>query len=182
MNLFEYSVLTAFFLLAMGAVLVLDRSSLNSLIRGFPRSQKLSILFLCAGLAWFTYRHVRNLSDADFGEYRMVIGLIAVFLCLASYVYIKDFLAVRALCILALFYSREVLDAAFLQEPNARLFLVSIIYLLIVASLYFGAWPYRMRDFLNWLFGTPSRSSKLGLGIATCGLILFGFSFTYMDL
>ncbi len=179
MNLFEYSLLTAAFLLAVGTVLAIDRSSLNSLLRKFPRSQKLSILFLSVGLAWFAFRHVKNLSDADFGEYRMLIGLIALFICVSSYVFVKDFLAVRALCILCLFYSRESLDAAFLQEPNARLFLVSIIYLLVVASLYFGAWPYRMRDFLNWLFDKPSRSSRFGMAIAGCGLILFCISFSY---
>ena len=182
MNLFEYSLLTAVFLLAVGTVLAIDRSSLNSLLRKFPRSQKLSILFLSIGMAWFVFRHVKNLSDADFGEYRFFIGMAALFICVFSYVVVRDFLAVRALCILCLFYSREALDAAFLQEPTTRLFLVSIIYFLIVASLYFGAWPYRMRDFLNWLFGKPSRSSKFGFAIVGCGLVLFGISFTYEGL
>ena len=182
MNLFEATILTAVFLLVAGTALAVDRSSLNSLIRKFPRSQKLSILFLSIGMAWFVFRHVKNLSDADFGEYRFFIGVIALLICVFSYVFVRDFLAVRALCILCLFYSREALDAAFLQEPNTRLFLVSIIYLLVVASLYFGAWPYRMRDFLNWLFGKPSRSSKFGFAIVACGLVLFGLSFTYMGL
>ena len=182
MNLFESTILTAVFLLVAGTALALDRSSLNSLIRKFPRSQKLSILFLSIGMAWFAFRHVKNLSDADFGEYRFFIGVIALVICVFSYVFVRDFLAVRALCILCLFYSREALDAAFLQEPNTRLSLVSIIYFLVVASLYFGAWPYRMRDFLNWLFGKPSRSSKFGFAIAGCGLVLFGISFTYMGL
>ena len=182
MNLFEYSILTAIFLLVAGTAFAVDRSTLNSLIRKFPRSQKLAILFLSIGMAWFAFRHVKNLSDADFGEHRILIGAIALLICVSSYVFVRDFLAVRALCILCLFYSREVLDAAFLQEPNARLFLVSIIYLLVVLSLYLGAWPYRTRDFLNWLFGNPSRSSKFGLAIAGCGLVLFGVSFTYVGL
>ena len=182
MNLFETTIVTAVFLLIAGTALAVDRSAINSLIRRFPRSQKLSVAFLSIGMAWFVFRHVNNLSEADFGEYRFYIGMAALFICVFSYVFVRDFLAVRALCILCLFYSREALDAAFLQEPNARLFLVSIIYLLIVASLYFGAWPYRMRDFLNWLFGKPPRSSRFGLAIVVCGLALFGISFTYMGL
>ena len=94
MNLFEYSVLTALLLVATGAILALDRPSLNSLIRKFPRSQKLSVAFLAIGLAWFLYRHVQNLSDADFGNYRVAIGLFAFFylvLHVASYVVVDQY-------------------------------------------------------------------------------------------
>jgi hypothetical protein len=182
MNLFVYSILTAVLLVAIGTAFAVNRSTINSWIQKFPRSQKLSVLFLSAGFAWFVLGHIKDLSAADFGEYKVLIGAVALFICVCSYIYVKDFLAVRALCILCLFYSREVLDAAFLKEPETRLFLVSIIYLLIVASLYFGAWPYRMRDFLNWLFCKPSASIIFGLILAGCGLLLFGISFTYMGL
>lgn len=182
MNLFEYSILTAVLLVSIGTVFAVNRSTTNSQIKKFPRSQKLSVLFLSAGLAWFVLGHIKDLSAADFGQYKALIGAVALFICVFSYVFVKDFLAVRALCILCLFYSREVLDAAFLKEPETRLFLVSIIYLLIVASLYFGAWPYRMRDFLKWLFCKPTASVIFGLIIVVCGLLLFGVSFTYMGL
>ena len=90
--------------------------------RNFPL---FCLLWVCPG----SLPDTLQLSEADFGEYRLYIGGIAIFIGVSSYVYVRDFLAVRALCILVLFYSREVLDAAFLQEPVTRLFLVSIIYL-----------------------------------------------------
>jgi hypothetical protein len=179
MELFELSILTSFLLFAVGFLFASGRGSIHSLIRGFPRSPKLSVFLLALGLSWFIARHVVGLSEADFGEYRWYIGGIAIFIGVSSYVFVQDFLAVRAFCILALLYSREVLDAAFLQEPTTRLFLVAIIYLLIVGALYFGAWPYRMRDFLDWLFDKPTRPTRFGWGILGCAGILFGLSFSY---
>ena len=75
------------------------------MVQKFPRSQKLSILLLALGLGWFLHRHVQNLSNADFGEYKVLIGGLASAVAVLSYLFVKDFLAVRALCILALFYS-----------------------------------------------------------------------------
>ena len=179
MELFGFSILTSLLLFAVGSLFASGRSSIYSLIRGFPRSSKLSVFLLALGLSWFIARHVMHLSEADFGEYRWYIGGIAIFIGVSSYVYVRDFLAVRALCILALFYSREVLDAAFLQEPLTRLFLVSIIYLLIVAALYFGAWPYKMRDFLDWLFDKSARPARFGWAMLGCAVVLLGLSFSY---
>ena len=68
------------------------------------------------------------------------------------------------------FIRREVLDAAFLKEPTSRLFLVGIIYLVIVAALYFGAWPYRMRDFLNSVFNNSYAARILGASLSLIGI------------
>ena len=179
MELFGYSILTSLILFVVGFLFASGRTSIYALIRGFPRSSKLSVILLALGLSWFIARHVVQLSEADFGEYRLYIGGIAIFIGVTSYVYVRDFLAVRALCILALFYSREVLDAAFLQEPATRLFLVSIIYLIIVAALYFGAWPYKMRDFLDWIFDKSVRPACLGWAVLGCAFVLLGLSFSY---
>tara|TARA_B100000945_G_scaffold305619_1_gene292271 strand:- start:78 stop:617 length:540 start_codon:yes stop_codon:yes gene_type:complete len=179
MNLFEYSLLSSALLLSLGTVFLLRQPVLNEMVQKFPRSQKLSILLLALGLGWFLHRHVQNLSDADFGEYKVLIGGLASAVAVLSYLFVKDFLAVRALCILALFYSREVLDSAFLQEPSTRLFLVSLIYVVILLSLYLGAWPFRLRDFFGWLFDKPTRASGLGGLVFGCGLILLALSFSY---
>ena len=90
----------------------------------------------------------------------------------------KDFLAVRSLSILCLFYAREVLDSAWLQDPPARLFLVTITYILIVSALYFGAWPYRFRDFFEWLAENSKRVQILSVLLSIIGLTMLALSFT----
>ena len=99
-------------------------------------------------LGWFLFRYVQNLSEADFGNYKRY-WFVAVFIYFGSFALVKDFLAVRSLSIICLFYSREVLDSAWLQDSPGRLLLLTITYFIIVAALYFGAW-FRFRDFI-WL-------------------------------
>jgi len=178
-NLTLYTVLTGIIACFSGCILISNSFKVKCLLKELLRSNKASIILLSIGLFWFQYHHVRNLGEADFGEYKLIIGLIAIFIAIASYFYINDFLSVRAFCIIMLFYAREALDSAFLQEPTARLFLVSAIYAIIVACLYFGAWPYRTRELLLWLFRERIRSMVLGYAFLFYGLLLVGVAITY---
>ena len=179
MNLTLYTVITGIIACFSGCILIINSIKVKCLLKELLRSNKASITLLSIGLFWFQYHHVRNLGEADFGEYKLIIGLIAIFIAIASYFYINDFLSVRAFCIIMLFYAREALDSAFLQEPTARLFLVSAIYAIIVACLYFGAWPYRTRELLLWLFRERIRSMVLGYAFLFYGLLLVGVAITY---
>ena len=109
----------------------------------------------------------------------MLIVVITVVLLGLSFKYLPDFLAVRGIATLVLFYAREALNAAFLQEPQSRLFLVSIVYVGIVAALYLAAWPYRLRDFLDWLYSVNLRPRVLGAALAGYGLLLGGVAVGY---
>ena len=179
MNLTLYTVLTGIIACFSGCILIINSIKVECLLKELLRSNKASIILLSIGLFWFQYHHVRNLGEADLGEYKLIIGLIGIFIAVASYFYINDFLSVRAFCIIMLFYAREALDSAFLQEPTARLFLVSAIYAIIVACLYFGAWPYRTRELLLWLFRERIRSIVLGYAFLFYGLLLVGVAITY---
>ena len=151
MSLFQYSFVTSLLLLTFGLTMWIRRSSICNDMLVFARSNKASVLLLTISLAWFLFRYVQNLSEADFGNYKLIIGMVAVFIYFGSFALVKDFLSVRSLSILCLFYAREVLDSAWLQDPPSRLLLVTTIYVIIVLALYFGAWPYRFRDFFEWL-------------------------------
>ena len=178
MNLVFFTLTTALLVGVLGLLCFFFQNKNNELST-ILRSSKITILFLGISLFWFLYRHVQSLGDADFGEYKVTIGLIAVLIAVSSYFFIKDFLAVRSICILLLFYAREVLDSAFLQEPITRLFLVSVVYFIIVLSIYFGTYPYRLRDFLNWLYNKSNRPKFLGSTLIFCSIILLAVSFTY---
>ena len=179
MNLVYFTLCTSGFLGLLGLFLTFKSFKAEEVIRKFLRSQKASILLLAIGLFWFLFHHVQNLGEADFGEYKFIIGLIGVFIAVSSYFFINDFLAVRALCILLLFYSRLALDSAFLQEPQSRLFLVTVIYFIVMCAIYFEAWPYRLRDFLNWLYGNSKRSILLGVSFICYSLVLLGAALSY---
>ena len=69
MTLFTSSFSTSIVLLALGLLFLVRRNDLNAFVINFPRSSKLSYIFITIGLLWFLYRHVSNLSEADFGNY-----------------------------------------------------------------------------------------------------------------
>ena len=178
MSLFQYSFVTSLLLLTFGLTMWIRRSSICNDMLVFARSNKASALLLTISLAWFLFRYVQNLSEADFGNYKLIIGMVAVFIYFGSFALVKDFLSVRSLSILCLFYAREVLDSAWLQDPPSRFLLVTTIYVIIVLALYFGAWPYRFRDFFEWLNIQEKRVKILATTITCIGLALLLVSFT----
>ncbi len=178
MNLFLFSVLTSLLLSTIGLICWLKKPKVCAGMLFFARSNKAAVILLSASLIWFIYRYVQNLSEADFGNYKLIIGLVAVFIYFGSFALVKDFLAVRALSIICMFYSREVLDSAWLQDSPNRVYLVSITYIIVVISLYFGAWPFKFRDFFVWLDRKKHGVKLLSLSFSMIGLSMLAVSFT----
>jgi hypothetical protein len=138
----------AIFLLLGTALLCLPARSLK-LLRGGMRSLIANWIFFAPALIWFLW-YINQLGEADFGQYKdfffvffAIVGLITLF-------HIRDFLAVRGVCILTLLGAHELLKAAYMEDDTSRLWMVSGIYLSIVIAIYWGALPYRFRDFLDW--------------------------------
>jgi hypothetical protein len=70
------------------------------------------------------------------------------------------------------------LDSAWLQDSPGRLLLVTITYVIIVAALYFGAWPFRFRDLFIWLDKNDYLVKLIAISFSAVGLILLAVSFT----
>ncbi len=66
-----------------------------------------------------------------------------------------------------------------MQLPQARLFLVTFVYVATVVSLILGATPYKLRDFFDLLYKVDSRPKRFGGLFAAYGLLLIGVAFTY---
>lgn len=165
-------------LLVKGAVMLIEPKYMQKTAFWFLRSQVASILLFGSGLAWFLW-HVLNLGVADFGEYRLILFAIFGAAGILSFFYVEDFLSVRGAAILILLLADVVLDTAYMQEPQSRLFLVGFVYFCIVLALYIGALPYRLRDMLTWIYNNRFRSRVLGAATALYGLILVSVAFLY---
>lgn len=122
----------------------------------FLRSEKAAYLLFGSAALWFVWI-LFNLGEADFGQYKFI--LIAIFggASILAFKHLPDFLSVRGLSALMLLFFRVALDSAFMQEPNSRLVMVTLAYIAIVAFIYFGCLPYRMRDFFEWLYAKNLR-------------------------
>jgi len=177
MSLFVSSLLPGLLLLLLGLPLALDYSTAKAAIKAFPRSAPVGHVVFSVAALWFLW-NILHLSNADFGEYRVWLligfGLVAAL----SFTCVPDFLGVRGVAALVLIGSGPFLESAYMKYDHpARLFMVSAVYLAIALSIWLGAQPWRLRDFLDWLFARPGRSRALGGFFAAYGLLLCGAAF-----
>lgn len=179
MSLLLATLLPGLLLLALGIPLLLNHTSFAALLKAMPRSTRATYLFFGAGSAWFLY-NIWHLSPADFGDYRKILFVGFAAVAIASFKCVPDFLAVRGLCALMLVAASPVLGAAYMEyEHPQRLFLVSLVFVGIALAIWLGAQPWRLRDFLNWMFARPSRTRGVGVALSAYGLLLAGLAFTY---
>jgi hypothetical protein len=178
MSLFFVTLLIGISLVVAGALLLWRLNTTAAVAQAFPRSEPAA--YLCMGLAsaWFL-AHVLTLSEADFGAYRHYLFLVFGAIAVLAFIHAREFLAVRGMAILVLLGANVVLDAAFMQAPASRLFLVAFVYLAILCALYLGMSPFRLRDFFSWLFATRGRSRLLGGALIGYGVLLNIVAFTY---
>ncbi len=178
MSLFIATLLPGILLLITGILLLWNNPAFERLAKKSLRSSPITFLLMGLGSAWFLYE-VTQLGAADFGHYRHILFILFFGIAFLSFIFVKDYLAVRGAVILVLMCARVLLDAAYMQEPAARLFMVSFVYLCIIIALYLGVVPYRVRDFFNWLFTRRSRTSGIGSFITLYGLLLCVVAFSY---
>jgi hypothetical protein len=76
---------------------------------------------------------------------------------LGMVIYVREFLAVRALGCLMLLAASPVLYAAYLQPQSSRLLLPILAYAWIIVGMYFIGMPFLMRDWVSWLTQQPAR-------------------------
>lgn len=179
MSLTVATLIPGLLLLALGVPLLLNHAGYAAVLKSFPRSKAAAYVFFSAGAAWFLYE-IWHLSPADFGEYRTYLfcGFAAV--AVLAFKCVPDFLAVRGLATLILMGAMPLLDAGFMNFEHAQIVLYKIaVYLAIAAAIWLGAQPWRLRDFLNWLFARPERTRRIGGVLAGYGLVVAVVAFTY---
>lgn len=138
----------------------------------FPRSLVLGRALLGVALVWCVWL----ILTMDLGEFAglrqpMVVG--AVVVGVLTWIFVEEFLAVRALAILFLLAADVLLSAAFLQPPASRLLLVFLAYAWIFGGLFCVGLPWLLRDILAWATRADWRLHfAAGAGIAYGGIVL----------
>jgi hypothetical protein len=179
MSLTLATLLPGLLLLVLGLPLVLGHTGYAAVLKAFPRSPFATFVLFGAGAAWFLYG-IWHLSPADFGDYRKILFCAFAAIAALSFKCVPDFLAVRGVCVLVLMAAMPLLDAAYMEyEKPQRLLMVSLVYLSLALAIWLGAQPWRMRDFISWLFARPGRSRIVGGVVAAYGMVLSLVAFTY---
>lgn len=179
MSLTLATLLPGLLLILLGLPLVLGSTGYAAVLKGFPRSTTATYVLFGTGAAWFLYG-VWHLSPADFGDYRKILFVAFAIIAALAFKCVPDFLAVRGGCVIVLMAAMPLLDAAYMEYAKPqRLLMVSLVYLLLALAIWLGAQPWRMRDFLTWLFARPGRSRLIGGAVAVYGVVLALVAFTY---
>jgi hypothetical protein len=124
-------------------------------------------VLLSIDLVW-SFWLVSTMEMGEFSAFRrpfLIILPIGFFLILR---FVDEFLAVRALGILALLMAEPLLDAAFFRYESSRLVLTVLAYLLVVLGLTWVMVPYKLRDQIGWFSKTTGRWR---------GVTAFGFAY-----
>ena len=178
MSLFTATLITGGALAILGGLFLRGGKSFEQAAKGWLRATLPTLLLFGTAAIGFLYQ-ISQLGEADFGNIRHILLIFFAVVGLSAFFLVKDFLAVRGLAILMLLAAKQLLDAAYMQEPASRLFLVTLTYAGIVLALYIGAAPFKLRDWLEWLFSRKSRTTILGSALLAYGVLLTGVAFSY---
>lgn len=164
--------LTAGILLILGHAFALVRSdAIVAWAKGFPRSRIASTILLAIAAVW-SFLLVQSIDLGEFSPLRNVMLLAIVAGAILSWIYVPEFLSVRAAGMLLLLAAEPLLESAFLRNESSRLLLVILAYAWVIAGLFFVGMPYLMRDALDWVTANRVRLKVAALAGLVWGIAL----------
>lgn len=143
----------------------------QAFLKAFPRTYSWGVILLTIDFLWSEFALV-NMDMGEFFNMRDKFMMIVAGGYVAVLIYVKEFLAVRALGALLLLVAGPVLTAAFLQPPVSRLLIPILAYVWIIVGMFFIGMPFLMRDWVNALISKPQRWNLAVYGGIAYGIVL----------
>jgi len=185
MTLTLATLITGLLLTLLGVIFLLPSSAIVTSVKRFPRSRSAAYVLFGLGAAWFLFR-IWHLSAADFGQYRKILFCFFAAVTAGAFFVVPDFLAVRGACVLVLLGAGNLLEPGFMNWDYGELtdFGAIYVYKLVVFTavalvIYLGAAPFRLRDFLEWLYRKPGRAQWAGGVLAVGGVLVMLTTLAY---
>lgn len=163
--------LLALLLIIKGAGVLAQKGKLLEWKKKMLYDRPTAIALWSVAVAW-TLWEVTKLGPADFGSFKELLFGIFLALGVSSVWMLKDYLLVRAACVLWLFISWWMLKAVYLQPVAGKELFVGTVYVGIVAALYFAVAPWRARDLLELMTKKPRLRVAAGWAYVGWGLVL----------
>ena len=165
-------------LIAAHAIALLRSEQTKSWLQQFPRSRPAGIV-LCTLAALWALWLAATMDLGEFSPNRTLICGVVIAGAIMVPLFAEEFLAVRALGILALLAAEPLLGAAFLRPEQTRLFLVVLAYGWAIAGLIFVGAPYVLRDAIQWITASPGRYRVVAWSGVFYGLLLVALSLLF---
>lgn len=140
-------------------------------LKDFPRSRAAgTVLIVVAGI--WSLILIRTMDLGEFAGLRNVMSIAVLAGTFLAWRYLEEFLAVRALGMLALLAAEPLLEAAFLKPDPTRLLVVVLAYAWIVLGLFWVGIPWVLRDQVRWLTQNLARYRAAALGGIVYGVLV----------
>jgi hypothetical protein len=179
LSLHTVGLVVGFLLLAIHLIALIRPEQTKSWLVQLPRSKPLGIGLLAVDSVW-AFWLVSNMDLGEFSQYRTWLQIGVPIAFVLTMIFVDEFLAVRALGMLALLAAEPLLSAAFLRPEIARLLLVILAYVWLTLGLFWVGMPYILRDQIHWITQTGPRFRSLtlaglvyGLAVLVCALSVF---------
>ena len=177
----------AAYLLAAHGLMLAKPEFCKTWLRKLPRHYNAGVYTLGFGMVWFwllvapddlrgPFSFLGKLT-MDIGEFNAVKPYLRVAVpigYIGMVLYVKEFLFVRGLGVVALMVAAPLLEAAFLKEPATRVLIPIFAYVLLTKGLFWVGMPYTFRDAVTWATASEKRWRALAFaGLGYGGVVLF---------
>ena len=170
-SLHTIGLIVGLLLLAIHLIALVRPDQAKDWLVRLPRSKSLGIAFLALDSIW-AFWLVSNMDLGEFSQYRTWLQIGVPIGFVLTMIFGDEFLAVRALGMLALLAAEPVLSAAFLRPEIARLLLVILAYVWLTLGLFWVGMPYVLRDQIDWITQTSRRFRALTIAGLAYGLVV----------
>jgi hypothetical protein len=140
-------------------------------LKNFPRSKFWGIT-LCTLSAVWAFWMAATMDLGEFSPNRTLICGVILAGAVMVPLFADEFLAVRAVGIIALLAAEPLLEAAFLRPEQSRLLLVVLAYAWATGGLILVGAPYVLRDLINWATAKSLRYRAFALAGLGYGVTL----------
>ena len=181
--IYDFSLRTVGFATGIALILVhgfalLQSGLVEKFLPTFPRSRAWGVALCTLAAIWALWLA----STMDLGEFTsnrtLICGVIIAGAVMVP-LFAEEFLAVRALGMLALLATEPLLGSAFLKPEQSRLLLVLLAYGWAVAGLLFVAAPYLLRDLIGWILKARWRYFAAAWAGLLYGITLIAISWLF---
>ena len=169
----------AAWLIGLHLWMLLKPAESKKFFQKLPRNKTLAPWLMGIGLAWFwllvapSGLGIFSKLEMDLGEFNRAKNIMRILVPIAAVgmiMHVKEFLAVRAIGLIALMAAAPLLYSAYLEPPVSRLLVPIFAYIMIFKGLFWVGMPFLMRDAITWVTKTDSRYKLAALGGLAYGI------------
>ena len=186
--------LVAAYLLGAHTFMLVKPEFCKTWLKRLPRHYNAGVYTLGLGMLWFwllvapddiygTFSFLSALT-MDIGEFNAVKPYLRIAVPVAyigMVLFVREFLFVRGLGVVALMAASPLLMSAFLKDPTSRLLIPLFAYIVLTKGLFWVGMPYTFRDAVIWATANDKRWRMLafgglayGVAVLACTILFWG--------